>query len=348
MPFEALPTEIHLLICRFAHREGNLNLLLISKYFYELALPLAYRVLFLPTRRRVIDLQRTLLGRPELAGYVRHLLMSDRNRDEFHVVLPDFIVYWPQTHEERIIRRQRIREWLIERDKELCAFRAALRQILLLVSPQLRSLTLLHYEHSIRTLNDLLHFPYPNLEELTVRGDYPPLPNSLRLPSLRRLHLAAGDMPNPWASFSAVASGCPNLTHLRITEPLSCILSGVILAQALEVTLGFADYDPSALAMPLVRNAYGAPDIAPRPKLPNSLVELQLQPYPPEMSALGIPYPDHIDMMDRLQFLQTRAKLFRLLPANNENYVLPYSFDCAARDWKNRMQGGPGCWGRGS
>ncbi|KAH8118514.1 hypothetical protein DFH11DRAFT_679394 [Phellopilus nigrolimitatus] len=345
MSFHGLPTEIHISICRFAHQEAKTNLILVSKYFYELAIPLLYRVVFLPTRRRVVSFRHTLLRRPELSTHVRHLLISDRNRDEFHVVLPDFIIYWPQTNSERIVRRQRIREWLTERDNELAAFRTSLLYILALVSTRLCSLTLLHYEHSIRSLKDLLTFPFPDLEELTIRGDYPPLPKDLHLPRLKRLHLAAGDMPNPWASFSAMTDGCPSLTHLRITEPLSCILSGVILAQALEVTFGIAEYDPESLAMPPERDPDGTTYAAPCPRLPSTLKELRLQPYPPEMSAMGMPYPDHVDMMDRLEGLQTHASFFKLLPANNDNYVLPYSFEAARRDWEDRVAGGVGCWG---
>ncbi|THG99535.1 hypothetical protein EW145_g7249 [Phellinidium pouzarii] len=348
MSFCELPPEIHLSICEFAHQVGKTNLVHINKYFYELATPLLYRVVYLPTRSRVISFQYTLFNKPGLSAYVRHVLISDRNRDEFHVVLPDFIVYWPQTNSERILRRQRIRDWLVDRDKELLAFRTALRHILSLVSARLYSLTLLHYEHSIKMLHDLLTFPYLNLEELTIRGDYPPLPNDLNLPSLKRLHLAAGDMPNPWASFSALTDGCPSLTHVRITEPLSCILSGNILAQAFEVTFGLTEYDPDSLAMPVERCPDGRTYVAPAPRLPPSMVELRLQPYPPEMSAMGMPYPDHMEMMDRLQAVEKHADIFKVLPANNENYVLPYSFDVAQRHWVDRMAGGEGCWGKTS
>lgn len=344
MFFHDLPCEIHYRICRLAQQEGKANLILINRYFYDLALPIFYRTVYLPTRRRVIAFQYTLFRRPELATHVRHILMSDRNRDEFHVVLPDFIVYWPQTHSERIIRRQRIREWLVERDKELASFRTALRHILAMASSQLQSLTLLHYEHSIRTLKDLLTFPYPVLEELTIRGDYPPLPPNLNLPALRRLHLAAGDMPNPWASFSALSEGCPGLTHLRITEPLSCILSGSILAQAFETTFGLMKYDPEAIAMPTERQSDGTLLLPPPPRLPCGLKDLRLQPYPPEMSAMGMPYPDHTEMMERLHCLEDTTKVFKLLPPNNENYVLPYCFDMAYNDWIDRTTGGKGCW----
>ncbi|KAL5487885.1 hypothetical protein ACEPAI_5993 [Sanghuangporus weigelae] len=344
MLFDDLPPEIHFLICEHLPQEARKSLVLVNKYFCELAIPSLYNTVYLPTRRRVITFQDTLLRHPYLSAHVRHVLISDRNRDEFHVVLPDFIVYWPQTHAERMLRRQRIREWLMNRDKELTTFRTALRHILALVSNRLQSLTLLHYEHSIKTLKDLLNFPLPDLEELTIRGDYPPLPRNLYLPKLKRLHLAAGDMPNPWASFSPLADGCPNLTHLRITEPLSCILSGVILTQALEVTFGMSRYDPETLAMPLERHTDGSMHFAPAPRLPPSLMELRLQPYPPEMSTLGMPYPDHTDMIERLKTLETRNSVFKLLPSNNENYVLPYSFDTAQRDWKSRMAGGAGCW----
>lgn len=345
MSFNDLPCEIHYAICEFAQQEGRPNLILINKYFYELALPIFYRTIYLPSRRRVITFQYTLFRRPELASHIRHILMSDRNRDDFHVVLPDFIVYWPQTHTERIARRQRIREWLVERDKELSSFRTALRHILSLTSTQLESLTLLHYEHSIRTLKDLLTFPYPVLEELTIRGDYPPLPPNLNLPALKRLHLAAGDMPNPWASFSALTDGCPNLTHLRITEPLSCILSGTVLAQAFEMTFGLTPYDPETIAMPSERKPDGTLCFAPPPQLPCNIKELRLQPYPPEMSAMGMPYPDHTEMMERLHMLEEKTQIFKLISASNENYVLPYSFEAARNDWVDRMSGGSGCWG---
>lgn len=151
-------------------------------------------------------------------------------------------------------------------------------------------------------------------------------------------------MPNPWASFSSVASGCPSLTHMRITEPLSCILSGAVLARALEVTFGLAEYDPEAISMPLERNKGGLACYPPAPILPPSLKELRLQPYPPEVSAMGMPYLDHSGMADRLQTLEACVKKFKLLPSNSENYVLPYSFDAAVRDWSDRMRGGPGCW----
>lgn len=345
MSFNDLPFELHYKICEIAQLEGRTNLILVNRYFYDLALPILYRTVFLPTRRQVISFQYTLFRRPELASHVRHILMCDRNRDDLHVVLPDFIVYWPQTHSERLLRRQRIREWLVERDKELASFRAALRHILALLSNQLLSLTLLHYEHSIRTLKDLLTFDYPTLEELTIRGDYPPLPPNLNLPSLKRLHLAAGDMPNPWASFSALSEGCPNLTHLRITEPLSCILSGSVLAQAFETAFGLAKYDAEAIAMPSERRNDGTFSLPPPPQLPSSLQELRLQPYPPELSAMGTPYPDHTEMIDRLRSLEETTKVFKLVAPNNENYTLPYSFEIARNDWIDRMSGGDGCWG---
>lgn len=270
--------------------------------------------------------------------------MSDRDREGFHVVLPDFVIYQPQTHNERVVRRQRIYEWLVEREKELSSFRVSLRHILTLVSPQLRSLTLLHYEYSIKNITDLFLLPYPSLEELTVRGDYPIFPSSLYLPKLARLHLAAGDMPNPWASFSVLSDGCPNLTHLRVTEPLSCILSGSMLAEAFEVAHGYLDYNAEAIAMPVGRHPNGTTWYPPPPRLPQTLQTLLLQPYPPEMSVIGMPYQDHVDMMDRLEALEKKVCHFKLIPVNNEHYILPYSFDAAYRDWTDRMEGGLGCW----
>ena len=339
-----LPPEIQSVIFRHVSREDRLQLVLVNRYVHDLTLSLLYETVLLPTRRSVIDFEQALFRRPYLSGHVRHILISDRNRDEFHVALPDFIVVWPKTHAARVERRQKIREWLMDRDKELTRFRSALRHILALVSCKLHSLTLLHYEHSIRSLRDIFIYNFPLLEELTIRGDYPPLPNTLCLPKLRRLHLAAGDMPNPWASFASVTSGCPNLTHIRITEPLSCILSGGVLAQALEVSFGLSPYDPEALAMPFERNKDGMATFPPAPALPLTLKELRLQPYPPEVSALGMPYPDHSGMLERLQALEAYEKRFKLLSSNSENYVLPYSFDAAIRDWKDRMLGGLGCW----
>ena len=99
----------------------------------------------------MIAFHDALVMNPRLATHVRHILISDRNRDDTHPTLPDFIVYWPQTYSERIIRRQRIRDWLLDREKDLNTFRSALRLILNLISTRLLSLTLLHYEHSIRT-----------------------------------------------------------------------------------------------------------------------------------------------------------------------------------------------------
>ena len=348
MLFSDLPPEVHILIFKYAHKPygTKTNLISVNKYFYELAVPLLYNVVYLSNRRRVIAFHDALVMNPRLATHVRHILISDRNRDDTHPTLPDFIVYWPQTYSERIIRRQRIRDWLLDREKDLNTFRSALRLILNLISTRLLSLTLLHYEHSIRTLQDILNLNYPQLEELTLRGDYPPLPKDLCLPNLKRLHLAAGDMPNPWASFSSLSDGCPNLTHLRITEPLSCILSGSVLAQAFEVTFGLKEYDPETLAMPLERNSDGTTYSAPAPKLPPLLQELRLQPYPAEMSTMGMPYPDHVEMISRLQALEDHTKIFKLLPSNNDNYILPYSFDAAKRDWENRILGGCGCWGR--
>lgn len=342
--FQELPSEIHVAVCDAARWEDRRSLVLVNRYLQEIVTPLLYKLVFLPTRRRVISFQRTLSQNPFLAVHVRHLLMSDRDREGFHIVLPDFVIYQPQTHTERAVRRQRIYEWLVEREKELLLFRSSLRHILTLVSPQLLSLTLLHYEYSIKTLSDLLMLPFPVLEELTIRGDYPILPKNLYLPRLTRLHLAAGDMPNPWASFSALAKGCPNLTHLRITEPLSCILSGVMLAEALEVAHGLNEYDAEALAMPIGRRPDGTTWIPPPPSLPNTLQSLLLQPYPPEMSVIGMHYQDHTDMMDRLEALEQKVRHLKLIPVNNEHYVLPYSFDAAYRDWKDRMDGGGGCW----
>ena len=339
-----LPPEIQCAIFRHVAREDRLHLVMVNHWVHDIALPLLYETILLPTRKSVIDLEQALFRRPYLSGHVRHILISDRNRDEFHVALPDFIVVWPKTHAARVERRQKIRNWLTDRDKELTKFRTALRHILALVSCKLTTLTLLHYEHSIRSLKDIFAYNYPALEELTIRGDYPPLPNTLHLPKLRRLHLAAGDMPNPWASFSSVTSGCPSLTHLRITEPLSCILSGSVLAHALEVTFGLSKYDPEALAMPFERGKDGLACYPPAPVLPPTLKELRLQPYPPEVSAMGMPYPDHSGMAERLQALQACVKAFKLIPSNNENYVLPYSFDAALRDWEDRMRGGLGCW----
>lgn len=348
MLFTNLPPEVHILIFKLAYRpyESKTNLLLVDKYFYELASPLLYNVVYLSTRRRVVAFHDALASNPRLATHVRHILISDRNRDDFHPTLPDFIVYWPQTYSERLIRRQRIRDWLLDREKELNTFRISLRFILSLTSTRLQSLTLLHYEHSIRSLQDILNLDYPILEELTIRGDYPPFPKNLQLPNLKRLHLAAGDMPNPWASFTSISNGCPNLTHLRITEPLSCILSGSVLAQAFEVTFGLKEYDPEVLAMPLERNPDGTTFSAPAPQLPPKLQELRLQPYPPEISTSGTPYPDHVEMVSRLQSLEAYNKTFKLIPSKEDNYVLPYSFDVAKRQWKDRITGGYGCWGK--
>lgn len=169
MHFYSLPPEIHIAIFNHVPQEARKSLILVNRYFNELATPVLYSTVYLPTRRRVISFEKALFRNPLLSAHIRHLLISDRNRDEFHVTLPDFIVYWPQTAAERNIRRERIREWLNAREKELKTFRSALRHILALVSSQLCSLTLLHYEHSIKTLKDILTFKYPVLEELTIR-----------------------------------------------------------------------------------------------------------------------------------------------------------------------------------
>ncbi|KLO06354.1 hypothetical protein SCHPADRAFT_693032 [Schizopora paradoxa] len=345
MPLQTLPNEIFLLICECLPCHSRAKFVRLNKQIRDVCNPLLYRTVFLPTRNRVLSLQSTLVRRPELGGHVRHILFSDRNSDEFHPVLPDFVICWPATHSERLLRRQRIRDWLQERDKELAAFRAALREILSLVAPHLISLTLLHYEHTIRSLGHLLNLPYPKLKELTIRGDYPPLPDSMNIPSLERLHLAAGDMPNPWASFSAITTGCPNLTHLRITEPLSCILTGSVLANALEVSLGVCDeYDPESLGLDCEHRRDGSVYTPPRPCLPSTLQELQLQPYPPDLTGIGTPHPDHVEMMGKLLELNKSVDIFKLIPANGENYKLPYSFEIACNDWNNRINGGAGCW----
>lgn len=346
MSFRTLPPEIHTLAFQFTDVEGLQNLCLVSKYLLELAAPLLYRVVYLPTRRRVQALSRTIGDKPELAQHVRHMLLSDRNTDVSHIILPDFIIHWPQTTEERIIRRQRIRDWLVERECELYAFRQALYHILFLTSRHIHTLTLLHFEHNISTLHELLDLPFPKLVELTVRGNYPPLLPSLNLPALERLHLAAGDMPNPWASFAAIASGCPRLTHMRVTEPLSCILSGVVLAHAFEVTLGYAQYDPRDLAMarePVIGEAT-IEAVAAQPRLPPSLTCLLLQPYPPELGPMGFPYPDHQEMMQRLEALEQKSELFHLVVLTTDDYTLPYCFEAAQRHWQSRMEGGEGCW----
>lgn len=140
MPFQSLPNEIYLLICNCLPCHSRAKFVRVNKQIHGICNSTLYRTVFLPTRTRVLSLQTTLLKRPDLGAHVRHILFSDRNSDEFHPVLPDFVIYWPPTHSERLLRRQKIRDWLQERDKELAAFRAALRDILARVASHLISL----------------------------------------------------------------------------------------------------------------------------------------------------------------------------------------------------------------
>ncbi|TDL29782.1 hypothetical protein BD410DRAFT_834035 [Rickenella mellea] len=347
MSFGQLPPEIHSAVSSVSDISSKLSLCLVSKYFYDITLPHLYEVLCLPTRPRFLSLATTFTYKPEFARLVRHLFASDRNSYEFYVSLPDFIVCFPQNDKERTIRRQRIREWLSEREQELAAYRFAIHQVLSLTSPFLKSLTLLHYEHALNILHGLLLLPFPNLVELTIRGDYPPFPPGLYLPALERLHLAAGDTPNPFASLATIADGCPRLTHLRITEPIMCILAGPLLAHTIEIALGYATCNNQILAATKVADKCGREVAVGPPRLPPTLTHLLLQTYAAELNAFGVPYPDHVEMQERLDALQKKSDIFRLLSPLSlaaNDYSLPYCFEVAHRHWEDRMEGGDGCW----
>ena len=60
---------------------------------------------------------------------------------------------------------------------------------------------------------------------------------------------------------------------------------------------------------------------------------------------MGMPYPDHVDMMERLKSLEEETKIFKLIEPTTDNYVLPYCFEVAYNDWLDRMTEGKGCWG---
>lgn len=240
MPFQTLPVELQSMILKLVCSSeldkdiptylSALNLCLVSRDFYSLVVHCVYRTLLATGRTRTKLLARTLRSRPDLGKYAVNLFVSDRkvgsdDGDTTLEVLPTFAFEYPGTSEARRERLLRMQAWLEAREHTYMTFRNSIQDILEAVSRHLVTLSICMYGHYNRSIDQgiedaLLLHSFPNLRELVVRDNTHPQPcKEPKLPALVRLHLAGGNLPQPFSGLATIIQGSPNLTHIRVTEP---------------------------------------------------------------------------------------------------------------------------------
>ncbi|KAI5124773.1 hypothetical protein M0805_005407 [Coniferiporia weirii] len=400
-----LPTEIYTIVFELAcsadpvadehDYRTALDLCLVSRRFYSLVVPILYRALLVTGRAKVSLLARTLRARPELGQSTVHLFLSDRVKwapgagaashhpnhvdDESSLeVLPSFAFEFPRSREGRVERLQRMQTWLTAHAETLATFRIAVGGILDVLSPRLRTLAICLYRYYMSSadsgLSEALGHPFPSLIELTVREDSQPQPcEQLELPALERVHLAGGNPPHPFMTLGALLSGCPRLSHVRLSEPLindaavsaleAALATGDLAGGGSEPdSTGSDDFDNGGggqLAPPRESNsasAYREPGTAsgppgvggpypPRRALERFILE------PSSFVLTGTPVGGgagpEADVSGRLGSLAARVQALELVvrtPPAGGKRADRYALDDALRDWCERIEGGAGCW----
>lgn len=352
MMFTTLPTEIHSIIISFASAARHLDderidhsslaLCLTSRHFFSLSQPVLYQAPFLAGRRRVCRFAQTLRESPQLAKHVIHLVITDvaHPSKESEIerspaegegssstgtsveILPAFAFARPATQQGRLDRLQMLAQWMATRTNAINAFRSSFLHILGETAPQLRSLAILLYSiydrKSDSGLADGLSLSYTHLTELTIREDFLSLSwPRLRMPSLRDLHVAGGNPPYPQGLLEALSDGCPQLIHLRLSEPF---IDGKVALELKNIFLSteiFASgVDPGS--------TYCI-------KLPRSMKSLILQPC--LLRAKGL---HSLDIMECLKEVAAGVEIFEVREPSDRSSDR-YPFIEAASDWTNRM-----------
>ena len=205
-----------------------------------------------------------LSDRPWLSGHTETASGQKHESGAEYELLPDFAFTLPTTQQGRLQRRLRMRNWLMARAEMLTTFENSIQQIVEATSHRLYSLTVLFYSkyhrrpvsdqsdmvHEVldahgmdaptqdcsgKAVADILALEYPRMQELTIREESLSICRpKLRMPALKRLQLAGGEIVLPAATLAAASAGCPNLTQICWT--VSAVT--VALAEALEWFFG--------------------------------------------------------------------------------------------------------------
>lgn len=350
------PPEIHARIFSYACMDDGTtgcSLSLVSKYIREVSLPYQWQCISLAKSQCIIQLA-TQIRKSEGKRPVFHLFLGDR-----HPAIPfgytraaDY-----STHALDVLQ--------------------ALSVVLEYVSESLETLTFFsdtNFFDGAIVVRHLLSFPYPRLNELTVRACCTPrqLAGYLRgdslpchTPKLERLHLALPyhgfSNDNLQATHNLIQSISPHLSHLRfsmldkwgsrrVIEVIHAELAASnIVTPVLDLPPLDWDSPSTAIASPVTWDRL----------LPVDLQFFAIQPSPTSTfycsCCMDLPGDvDVIRILERMSLVSDknrfaymdrraiRARKCRLDPME----VAGYGYIEARRDWQARIREESGCWKR--
>lgn len=213
---DSLPVELHSQIFELACTDDGTtarSLSRVSRYVREVSQPFLLQSVAVSGLGSLNELIKVLESLPARRRRVRHLFLSD---------------WTPKQAEEMAVSAD---EASMERYE---VERTAIMRVLDLVAPSVESLCLVAScpFNSTPVIAHLFSLQLPLLESLSVSGFYPFL-HQANMPKLERLHLTGNRNPHGMLGTGVFASGCPQLTHLKI----SGLVSAASFAQELEHAL---------------------------------------------------------------------------------------------------------------
>jgi hypothetical protein len=325
--FSSLPPELAALIFQAACDDDGTtarSLASISRSFYVWALQLIYRVIIVHDATRVSLLIEQLQREPRHASLVQHILIAERATS-----------------------------------LDCLAFENALRTLWRLVSPNLQSLNLIirsRGDGADRIFQTVFQTSFPRLTDLTLCGDHP-IPASLAMPALKRLHTAGLTKRNAAGCFAPLTESCPALSHIRISMASETNITFAISA-AFDLPGAPTNVERMCLdpvQVPGAENTESSRETTyiPFPALPRGLVSLVVKPAAPPMAlfagGISMFYNQYLKQLEALVPACPGGK-FHLLPVFKRVMwdVESYGVVEAKRDWVDAMRGGSGAWGTGA